>query len=242
VTRCSICQNPQVEAINAAILSRRPDRAVAQEFSVSRSTLRRHRLHLPRRGGDQLAEALKLLERTSPERGREHLRALEAARAALDLELRDFRRARTATKSPSESQLRQLERNLEDAWAAYERAKDGGRETAFRSLQGVREAERAIRAATAARLDDPIDVVLTLADGTPLTTWEASQRDVLGSYGVPEEFWGPEYAVTVQAQLEGSPEIQVRDRRGGLVWQRRGSKVSRPRPGKVVRGPWKAEG
>jgi hypothetical protein len=166
--RCSVCANPLLEAISAALEAGDSLRDIAGRFGTSRSALARHKAHAPcQASGDQLEEALALLERTPPSRGREHLRALEAARAALELELKDFRRARAATKTPTAAQRRQLRKNLRDAWAAFERVREGGTETALRALQGVREAERAYRQATAAQEQQPGTVVLQTAEGKP---------------------------------------------------------------------------
>jgi hypothetical protein len=144
-SRCTICANPQVDAISAAFDKGTAIRAMARDFHVSRSALSRHGRHVlaarvGSAGRDHFEEAVRMLGRASTPRDR--LRAMEAIRSALALELRDHARARTATKTPSGSQLRQLERNVEAAWREYESTAGGSLDVALRALSGVREAWR----------------------------------------------------------------------------------------------------
>jgi hypothetical protein len=101
-------------------------RSVARMFGIPRSSLARHREHvrpLERRLGllppgppgldrvDVLAEALSLLQRSRT--SRERLKALEQIRAATALQLRAMR------DDPDEELLERLERNLDEASAAF---------------------------------------------------------------------------------------------------------------------------
>jgi hypothetical protein len=232
VTGCSVCRSPQVGAIDSALGAGTSIRDIAGQFGVSRSALSRHKGHAG--GGDQFAEALALLERTPPERGREHLRALEAARAALDLELRDWKRARVAIKRPTSEQERQLRENLRRAWAAYERAKNGGTETALRALQGVREAERSLRQAMAAQRQGgtPLQVVVSDSGGAnpsaPVPWSGVTREEFMAGHGVPEEYWS-DHQVTVRLNFFGHPDVLVHDGEGKLVWIQHGAPGPGPR-------------
>ena len=169
--RCSVCDLPAVSRINALLGSGTPVRQVARLTGVPRSTLARHAEHvrpLERRLGlvppgppgldrvDVLAEALSLLQRSRT--SRERLKALEQIRAATALQLRAMR------EDPDEELLERLERNLDEASAAFR--DEEGFEQAVRALQGVREAMRqrldAVRSAE--QIEVPFEVVW--GDGT----------------------------------------------------------------------------
>jgi hypothetical protein len=93
------------------------------------------------------------------------LRGLEAARAALALELRDHRRSWAALKRPSEEQLAQLEGNVAEAWTAYDRVRGAGVDLALQAPAGVREAvgqERAARAMLPQSDDELVPVHIML--------------------------------------------------------------------------------
>ena len=223
-----MCANPQVTAIEAALAAGGTVRAIAGQFGVSRSSLSRHRQHLdPPDGGapptpageSQFEAAAHQLERAQTER--ERLRAQEGLRRALDLELRDFSRARAAIRAPDEDQLRALERNVEDAWAAYARVSGGSLDVSLRALSGVREAIAALRTATAKTPQDPIQVVLSHATGTAVSTWE-SDRATLGHYGIPEGFRSDVYRTEVHMSFGGGPDVLVYNPAGKLVWRKPG--------------------
>jgi hypothetical protein len=105
---------------------------------------------------DPFNEAMKQLARATTDRQR--LRGLEAVRASLMLQLRDFRRHRASLKNPDKRQLGRLEHNVADAWMAYEASATGGLDTSLRALAGVREALAQLQAATA-RLEKPVEWV-----------------------------------------------------------------------------------
>jgi transposase-like protein len=171
VASCKTCSHPAVSQINVALAAGSSVRSVARMFGIPRSSLARHREHvrpLERRLGllppgppgldrvDVLAEALSLLQRSRT--SRERLKALEQIRAATALQLRAMR------DDPDEELLERLERNLDEASAAFR--DEEGFEQAVRALQGVREAVRqrldAVRLAETIEL--PIEVVWS--DGT----------------------------------------------------------------------------
>jgi transposase-like protein len=144
-SRCSACARDDVDQLEAALAAGVPVRAVARRYGLGRGVLARHRQHMDAsasrplvHGRDHFDAAVQLLERANSER--ERLRGLEAVRAAVGLELRDHSRARAAIRTPDKDQLALLERNVEDAWTAYERVASGGLDLQLRALAGVREA------------------------------------------------------------------------------------------------------
>jgi hypothetical protein len=158
------------------------------------------------------------VERASSER--ERLRALESVRAALELQLRDFARTRAALKAPTAEQVTQLEINVRDAEAAYERVAGGSFDTALRALQGVRSAVAALKAATARQLEDPIAVPLTTFEGDPVGTLMLSASATLDTWGVPAKYRTGGYRVRVTMSFAGPPILEVFEA-DDLVWERR---------------------
>jgi hypothetical protein len=188
--------------------------------------LSRHRAHtapsVPHTGSDPLEEAFRLVGRAASER--ERLRALEAVRAALELQLRDFARTRAAIKAPTAEQLAQLETNVRDAEAAYERVAGGSFDTAVRALQGLRSAVAALKAATARRLEDPIAVSLTTFQGDPVATLMLSASATMDTWGVPARYRTGGYRIRTTMTFSGSPIVEVFDGED-LVWKRRQPEV-----------------
>lgn len=232
MTRCRTCARPDVGEIDAVLASGASIRATAARFAVSRSALARHAHHaddlrppgtVPAgRGRDQLEEATRQLERARTER--EALRALEAVRAAYQLELRDWSRARVAIRSPDAERLAELDRNVEDAWAAYERSAHGSHDLATRALAGVREALAQRRAATARLQDDPLAVTLTSHEGEPIAAMELGATAFLDGYKVPSRYRDGPYRIVVGLEFTGTPNVRVFDG-DEVVWERRAPDV-----------------
>jgi hypothetical protein len=183
-----------------------------------------------------LDEAMRLLERAGDSRSR--LRALESVRASLALELKDHARSRTALKSPTDSQVAKLERNLADAWAEFEAVSGGGLETALRALQGVREAVHQLRAAEAriARVGKGGTVTMVVkgygGKGKEITHGEVPREQAF--QGVPEEFHTG-HRVVRQLQWSGESDIRVYDKKTGkLVWRRPGTPQPKPPPRRAL--------
>jgi hypothetical protein len=132
MTRCSICSFPQVKEVDVLLASGTSMREVARLYGFSRTTVARHRQHVPpprtRFGvianeagpdgsADPLTEALLLAERARTPR--ERLRALEQVRGATKLALRGV--------GVDDEGLDLLDRNIRDAKGAYrERLRDDG--------------------------------------------------------------------------------------------------------------------
>ncbi|MDP9300612.1 MAG: hypothetical protein M3P43_06930 [Actinomycetota bacterium] len=228
---CSVCESPQVTAVDADLAAGASIRAVSRQYGLSRSTVARHRAHtapsvpLPA-SGDPLEEAARLFERAGSER--ERLRALEAIRAALDLELRDFAKARVALKSPTDDQLAQLQANLVAAREAYERVADGSFDNAARALQGLRAAVAALRAATARTADDPVQVRFATAEGDELATMTMSAEAFLNHHQVPQRYRDGKFKVIVGMGFAGPPTVTVYQGEQ-VVWQRLPPQLPRER-------------
>lgn len=97
--KCTICEHPQVEAINAALVGGASYRDIARQFAVSKDALFRHRQHLPAElvkaqeakeiaQADNLLEQLKDLQRRTlsilqaAEQDNDHATALKAIKEA----------------------------------------------------------------------------------------------------------------------------------------------------------------
>jgi hypothetical protein len=198
VRTCSACAHPDADRLLA---EGRSVRDVSRLTGVSRSALSRHRsaghdlrlvdgdapravdLHGER---DHFAEALAQLRRAKT--SREQLRALEAVRSALALELRDHSKSRAALKLPDREQLAQLERNVSAAWEAYEQASEAGLDVSLRALAGIREALGQLRAAKAKgpHVEEWLEVDIGPEGGPmtpvrwPASAWPESQRPADG--------------------------------------------------------------
>jgi hypothetical protein len=168
-------------------------------------------------GRDPLEQALGLLERATDARAR--LRALEAVRAGLALELKDHARSRSALKRPTDEQPAQLQANVLSAWAEFEKVQDGGLETALRALQGVREAVGQLRAATTKlAADEP--VVVAFNGGKPRVWPGVTRPEFMDFYGVPGKFRSADFGVKVQLNFGGPPGVVVSNRlTGKTVWR-----------------------
>ena len=201
---------------------RRQPAAAASRFGVSRSALSRHRQHTApaepvTTERDPFAEAIKLYERAGSDR--ERLRGLEAVRASVDLELRDFTQARAALKSPTPDQLAKLEENVSAAWAAYEQVATGSHDSAIRALQGVRAAVVALRQATARHADDTIELRLWMGFGDPIPM-AVSRQATWDLYGVPVAYRSDAVAVRLAMAFVGTPRVEVLDAEGRVMWER----------------------
>jgi hypothetical protein len=216
-----VCAFPQRTVVEAELAAGVSIRDVSRQTGLSRSALSRHKAHaapgVPHTGSDPLDEAFGLVERASSER--ERLRALESVRAALELQLRDFARTRAALKAPTAEQLTQLEANVRDAEAAYERVAGGSFDTAVRALQGLRSAVSALKTATAHQADDPVDVVFSTSDADAIATLTLSRAAFYDLHRIPERFRDDRFRVIVHMSLDGpaAGEIFEGDE---LVWKR----------------------
>jgi hypothetical protein len=140
--RCSVCEFPQVAAVDALLGSGSSVRSVARLHGLARTTVARHRGHIAPtsrpftviRGQDHpgtpdpLAEAFLLAERAKTPR--ERIRALEQVRGATKLRLRG-----ASDLDADDCEL--LDSNIRSAEAAFRDAPDF--ETAARALSGWRE-------------------------------------------------------------------------------------------------------
>jgi hypothetical protein len=230
-TRCSICRNSEVTAIDADLLRGESIRATARRWLVSRSALARHSRHVagttdsapPPSSRDQLQEALDLLERADTER--ERLRGLEAVRSALRLELREHK-PRPGMRKPTDEQLDQLQSNLEQSWLAYEGAKDASHDRADRSLAGVRSAVDSLRAAEArASGGAPVNIVMKFAPiGAPHDCdgpGPGVNEQTRSFCGIPDQFgWPPYHSTILLSVTPGTgPDVEVCDGSGRIVWE-----------------------
>jgi hypothetical protein len=227
--RCTICELPQVTALDALLSSGTPTRAVARMYAIPRTTLARHREHLaptsrplalirgeggPLGPADPLAEALNLAERARTPR--QKLRALEQVRGATKLVLR-------GVDDPDESDGDLLDSNVRSAEDAYSSAADF--ETQARALSGLREA-------ITHRLDvqpkaQAIEVAfgVSLADGTSLNGGATHRLDPSIYWGgVPKRFRSDRYIVRRSIRLgfppnSGSEDVEVREvESNAIVW------------------------
>jgi hypothetical protein len=142
--RCSVCEFPQVAAVDVLLGSGSSVRSVARLHGLARTTVGRHAAHTtpasrrfaviegtggPNGPADPLAEAFALAERAKTPR--ERIRALEQVRGATKLRLRGV-----FDLDADDHEL--LDSNIRAAEAAFRDAPDF--ETAARALSGWREA------------------------------------------------------------------------------------------------------
>jgi transposase-like protein len=232
MTRCSVCDSPRAAAIEAALRSGASLAAIALAFGPSRATLRRHRDHTdasasPAQGSrDHLREALELgTLATTP---REKLRAAAGIRQAVDLELRDWRRARTAHKVATPEQLAQLQANLASAWGIYASVRERPG-PAVDALVGVRQAEAALRAAEIRlRHGEGMRLTLACADGSNRVEggWIGAST-MYEHYEVPERYRNADHDVVIQLSFSGSATVTITDTSGEVVWERPGGRFGR---------------
>jgi hypothetical protein len=214
---CSVCENAQVSAIDALLSSGTPTRQVARMYSLSRTTLARHREHLaptsnpfavirgdagPSGPPDPLSEAIALAERARTPRQR--LRGLEQVRGATRLLLRGI-------EDPDESDRELLDHNVKAAEDAYSTSADF--ETQARALSGLREAitHRLDAQPKAQAIEVPI--VVRLADGTPLGQNGTNRIDPSVYWrGVPKRFrHADRYVVQRTIALAWPPDTPHQD-------------------------------
>jgi hypothetical protein len=231
VRRCTVCSNLQVTAVNVLLASGSSVRQVARVTGIPRTTLARHREHVPEatrplgliravsgpnEPADPLAEAFLLAERARTPR--ERLRALEQIRSGVKLRLRGV------VQLDGEDRAL-LDANIGSAEQAYRNA--GDFETVARALSGWREAilQRLDAAGAPVPIDVPVRV--TQADGTALDGDEGLWHAPPEAYwrGVPRRFRDSErfavHRVIKLALGDGQSEESVKmydTSNGSLVW------------------------
>ena len=218
---CAACDHADREAIEQALGARVPLRQLERVFGVGRGPLARHRdghMRLPIvgpvAGRDHFAESIPQASRADSEQLR--LRALEGVRAAVALELRDHSRSRSALRRPTDGQSAQLEANVDEAWAAYDRVRSGGVDLALRALGGIRRprgpAGRA-RTWSGGTIDMTIDIFGELI---PVTVPADEAFDM---YGIPPERRGDRLQVALGWPPSG-PDVRTYNAKGKLTWRR----------------------
>jgi hypothetical protein len=140
---CTVCSFAEVNEVDVLLATGTSIRKVSQMYGLARSTVARHRAHIPAasapfavirgqsdppRTPDPLAEAFLLAERAKTPR--ERIRALEQVRGATKLRLRGV-----FDLDAADHEL--LDSNIRSAEAAFRDAPDF--ETAARALSGWRE-------------------------------------------------------------------------------------------------------
>jgi hypothetical protein len=211
-----VCAFAQVDEVNVLLASGTSIRKVARMFALARTTVARHREHVPEldkplglirtEGGpqgsvDPLEAAYELAGQARSER--ERYKALEAIRSATALLLRG------AKGEPDEQTLEQVERNVQEAEAQYLHG-SGSFENTSRALAGLREAHRQRLDAIRAPGSIEVPVTITTSDGTPLAgsrgVWSAAEA--LYWAGVPARFRDPNRYVVhrrITLRLGGAP-------------------------------------
>jgi len=236
---CSVCASPQVRTVDTLLGTGSSLREVARISGIPRTTLARHKAHaqvtasklalirnedVPGGSGgplDPLAAALVLSKRARTDR--ELLKAAEAVRSATALQVRALRGG-----DLDAAMLEQLDRNIVEAAELYRRV--GGFENELRGLAGHREAVRLRLEAVKAPGVIDVPVVVTMADGTPVSGEQAgSWRVTTEQYfrGVPQRYRDPErFIVRRKVELqwpefgrETVQEVKVYEvETGALVW------------------------